>query len=88
MTGYCQILACCATHNGNKISFLQTPIKPVIIIGLPRCGTTMLQRFLPSDPKFVSPMLWEMAEICPPGRPENWHETDRYEQAKKSAGMI
>ncbi|MDX2162674.1 MAG: sulfotransferase [bacterium] len=40
---------------------LQQPIKnPIIITGLPRTGTTLLQRLLAQDPALHGPALWEL----------------------------
>ena len=59
-------------------------LSPVVVIGMARTGTTMLQRLLASAPNLVSPMTWEMMYPCPPGRPDNWKECDRYLKADKT----
>lgn len=51
---------------------------PVFIIGLPRSGTTLLQRLLSQDSQFLSPMYWEMVLSTPPGRSDNWRECPRF----------
>ena len=65
---------------------LQTQLSPVVIIGMARTGTTMLQRLLASAPNFVSPMMWELSFPSPPGRPDNWKECDRFLRAKQMMG--
>lgn len=62
---------------------LKTRDDPLIIIGLHRSGTTMLNRLLASDPQFIAPMLWEMMQPLPPGRPQDWRKCQRYKAAKK-----
>ena len=53
----------------------------MVIIGLARSGTTMLQRMMKNDPQLMSTMLWEMmASPVPPGRPDNFRDTDRYKK--------
>lgn len=53
---------------------LQTPIRrPLIIVGLPRTGSTLLQRLLASDPAARAAHTWELAvdpNPQPPGREE------------------
>lgn len=54
---------------------LEVPIpRPVIIIGLPRTGTTFLQRLLAQDPQFRWLRLWELIQPCPPSE---YGRTDR-----------
>lgn len=46
---------------------LEVPIqRPLIITGLPRTGTTFLQRLLAQDPQFRWLRLWELLQPCPP----------------------
>jgi hypothetical protein len=48
---------------------------PVVIVGLPRTGTTMLYRMLAAAPGFVAPLHYEAADLSPPAdwdfRPES-----------------
>jgi hypothetical protein len=39
---------------------LAPPRAPVIIVGLPRTGSTMLHRLLTADPAARSPLYWEL----------------------------
>jgi len=48
---------------------------PLIIIGLPRSGTTILHSLLAQDPAARSPQCWEMKHPFPPPRAETY-ETD------------
>jgi Sulfotransferase family len=40
--------------------------RPLFILGLPRCGTSVLQAFLGADPDTRTPLMWEVAEPLPP----------------------
>jgi len=48
---------------------------PLILIGLPRSGTTILHSLLAQDPAARSPQRWEMTHPFPPPRAETY-ETD------------
>jgi len=52
----------------------EQPIKaPIVIVGLPRTGTTLLQRLLSQDPATHGPALWELfdpVQMDAPGDPE------------------
>ena len=69
----------------NILLSFQTPVEnPLVIVGLPRTGTTMLHRLLKSGNMFISPMLFEMLNPpIPPGRPVNFKDTERYKKAEK-----
>jgi hypothetical protein len=50
---------------------LELPIeRPLIVIGLPRSGTTILHRLLARDPMLRSAPFWELSMPLPPGDPE------------------
>jgi hypothetical protein len=38
----------------------------VFILGMPRCGTSILHALLAADPKFRAPLMWEVAAPSPP----------------------
>ena len=40
--------------------------RPIIIAGLPRTGTTLLQELLSQDPRHRAPRTWELMEPVPP----------------------
>jgi Sulfotransferase family len=49
----------------------QTPVrKPLVIVGLPRTGTTVLHHLLAQDPSARVPRLWELLEPSPSPHPE------------------
>ena len=50
---------------------LDLPVeRPIVIIGLPRSGTTILHRLLARDPAKRSSPFWEQVAPLPPGDPE------------------
>lgn len=53
----------------------QPIVRPVIVLGLPRSGTTNLHGLLASHPGTRSPRIWEMAIPSPPPRKDGY-ETD------------
>ena len=47
----------------------QTPIrKPLVIVGLPRTGTTLLHHLLAQDPSARFPRMWELLQPSPSPR--------------------
>jgi hypothetical protein len=40
--------------------------RPVFILGLPRCGTSLLHAMIGADPNVRTPMSWEVAQPSPP----------------------
>jgi hypothetical protein len=40
--------------------------QPLFIVGLPRCGTSLLHALMESDPMVRSPLQWEVANPSPP----------------------
>jgi hypothetical protein len=51
---------------------------PLVIVGLPRTGTTLLQNLLARDPANRCPALWELrAPAAPPDAPDDWAQHQR-----------
>jgi len=62
----------------------QTPIrKPLVIVGLPRTGTTLLHQLLAQDPSARVPRLWELLQPSPPPCPEALAAAPRRKQAEQ-----
>jgi len=40
--------------------------QPLFILGLPRCGTSLLHALMGSDPQIRTPLMWEVADPSPP----------------------
>lgn len=55
--------------------FTRPLIPPIIILGLPRSGTTLLHRLLALDPAHRGVPLWELLRPFPAGRPD-WRRLD------------
>src|SRR5438876_7037251 len=51
--------------------------KPVVILGLPRSGTTLLQGLLAADPDARSPQHWELSLPSPPPRRDSYRSDPR-----------
>ena len=61
--------------------------RPVVIVGLPRTGTTLLQRLLAADPRNRALRSWEALEPAPvgtPGGPERKRRVGRATMAERA----
>src|SRR3546814_12878913 len=47
----------------------------MFILGLPRCGTSLLHALIDGDPQIRTPLMWEVADPSPPPEAETF-ETD------------
>ena len=56
--------------------------RPIVIVGLPRTGTTMLHRVLARDPRFYTMAGWEARFPSPLSEDDVVHPTRRIEMAK------
>jgi hypothetical protein len=56
---------------------------PMIIIGLPRSGTSILFELLSQDPEVGVPLMWEALQPCPPPEAATYTTDPRIEQADK-----
>ena len=43
----------------------ETVAAPIVVVGMMRSGTTLLQRLLAADPRFVCAYGWEVVEVAP-----------------------
>lgn len=63
--------------------FARPFLSPLIIMGLPRSGTTLLHRLLAEDPAHYAPRFWELARPLPqPGKPD-----DRRRKAERELAL-
>jgi hypothetical protein len=53
------------------------PARPVFILGLPRCGTSLLHALMGSDPCVRTPLQWEVAAPSPPPEAETFDSDPR-----------
>jgi hypothetical protein len=64
---------------GAQPALAQTPIRPIVITGLLRSGTTFLQQLLSQHPSLRAPALWELMAPASPRKPSQLAaETESY----------
>lgn len=56
--------------------------RPIVIVGQPRTGTTILYDLLAQDPDLRPPLTWEVDYPCPPPQPETYHDDPRIAQTQ------
>ena len=59
--------------------------EPLLIVGLPRSGTSVLHRLLGADPEHRSPLMWEVRSPSPPTRDD---EKRRIQRATQSCNFF
>lgn len=62
--------------------------RPIMVLGLPRTGTTLLSELLHCDPANRSLMRWEAMDSVPPPEATNFASDPRVEAARVDAGML
>jgi hypothetical protein len=69
---------------GRHVEVLHQPLAPIVmIVGMPRTGTTALSQYLSEDPRVRSIRRWEAAELTPP-EPGHNGEDPRIERTRQS----
>jgi hypothetical protein len=58
--------------------------RPIVIVGQPRTGTTILYDLLTQDPELRAPLTWEVDEPCPVPQPETYHDDPRIAQIQSN----
>ncbi|OBF91806.1 hypothetical protein A5791_14955 [Mycobacterium sp. 852002-51163_SCH5372311] len=58
--------------------------QPIVIVGQPRTGTTILYDLLAQDPELRAPLTWEVDAPCPVPQPETSHDDPRIAQTQAS----
>lgn len=58
-------------------------VAPMVIVGLPRSGTSILFELLSQDPDVGVPLMWEALQPCPPPEAATYSTDPRIEQADK-----
>ena len=61
--------------------------RPIVIVGQPRTGTTILFDLLAQDPDLRPPLTWEVDYPCPPPQPETYHDDPRIAQTQATLEM-
>ncbi len=62
--------------------------RPLVIVGLPRSGTTILHSLLDQDPANRAPLSWECLSPMPPPRPETYGSDPRIAGVQKQFDQI
>jgi hypothetical protein len=62
--------------------------RPLIVLGMPRTGTTLLTELLHRDPGNRSLMAWESQDSVPPPEPAEFVDGARVEAARMGAAML
>ncbi|MFT4518658.1 MAG: hypothetical protein ACI9JM_001043 [Halioglobus sp.] len=61
----------------------QEIVAPMVVVGLPRSGTSILYELLSQDPDVGVPLIWEALQPCPPPEAASYNSDPRIEQADK-----
>ena len=61
--------------------------RPIVIVGQPRTGTTILYDLLAQDPDLRPPLTWEVDYPCPPPQPGTYHDDPRIAQTQATLEM-
>jgi hypothetical protein len=61
--------------------------RPVVIVGQPRTGTTILYDLLAQDPANRAPLTWEVDQPCPPPESATYDSDPRIDEAEAVAAM-
>lgn len=57
-------------------------VRPVVIVGQPRTGTTILYDLLAQDPAMRAPLSWEVDRPCPPPEPATYDTDPRIDEVQ------
>ncbi len=61
----------------------QEIVAPMIVVGLPRSGTSILFELLAQDPDAGVPLMWEALQPCPPPEAATYRSDPRIQQADR-----
>ncbi len=61
--------------------------RPIVIVGQPRTGTTILYDLLAQDPANRAPLTWEVDSPCPPPESATYDTDPRIDEAEAIAAM-
>jgi hypothetical protein len=62
-------------------------VRPIVILGQPRTGTTILYDLLAQDPANRAPLTWEVDQPCPPPETATYETDPRIAEADAIAAM-
>lgn len=84
LTSRLQIVAWRSRHS--EVAAAPVP-RPLVIVGQPRTGTTILFDLLAQDPALRPPLTWEVDNPCPPPRPDTYATDPRIAETQASIEM-
>jgi hypothetical protein len=61
--------------------------RPIVIVGQPRTGTTILYDLLARDPALRAPLTWEVDHPCPPPDTATYHDDDRIDLSQSALDL-
>ncbi len=61
--------------------------RPIVIVGQPRTGTTILYDLLAQDPANRAPLTWEVDRPCPPPETATYEDDPRIAESDASAAL-
>lgn len=61
---------------------------PIIIVGLPRTGTSILHDLMAQDPSMRAPLSWEVERPVPPPRTETYETDPRIDEAQAQFDLV
>jgi len=61
--------------------------QPIVILGQPRTGTTILYDLLTQDPDLRAPLTWEVDHPCPPPQPDTYDTDPRIAETQAQLEM-
>jgi hypothetical protein len=62
-------------------------VQPIVIVGQPRTGTTILYDLLARDPELRAPLSWEVDHPCPPPETATFHTDPRIDACQAQLDM-
>ena len=62
-------------------------VQPLVIVGQPRTGTTILYDLLAQDPANRAPLTWEVDLPCPPPRTDTYETDPRIGESEAASAM-
>lgn len=66
----------------------QRIVAPIIIVGLPRTGTSILHDLMAQDPSMRAPLSWEVERPVPAPRTETYHTDPRIAEAQAGFDLV
>ena len=75
-------------HRARHPSVDRPVVRPIVVVGQPRTGTTILFDLLAQDPGLRVPRSWEVDRPCPPPSPETYATDPRIAEVQAQFDMV